>query len=280
MRSFPLLLCAGLLVTLLACGGTTRSSTPPTPSPTPSPAPGGTPSNSGAFQAIMLNPTGQSTGGQVTVDATANNGSVALQLKGLQSMTSYAVNFCPFPGGESNGCFQITTFTADTSGNASASFTFPRVGNWAGVFTVTHNGTIEQASGFTYSVTTTDWRAALQRVSTITGGIGPNYQVGTDPLSSGSVSVAGSTATVQIQGAVPSSTYSVTFCANSGGSSCYNVGPVTTDGAGKGSATFNLLQTAVGNFTPPGIFNVGRTTPTSTGGSTGGIQFITGFVVP
>ncbi len=234
------------------------------------------------FQAYMIQQSGNfSVSGQITVDPNANDGSGTLQLTNAANSGNYSLQFCPYPSplptAQQNPCTAITDFTTDNSGKAQVNFQFPKKGVWSGIFVAVRGDITEFASGFNLPGAGQQYRAALQQASSVTSGTG-GINPGGDALKSGSVSVTDTTAHVVLQNATINVTYSVIFCGNGGGSSCYGIGSLTTDSTGSGTADIDLVK-ALGNFSPPGIFRLDRSQPLPTGGDAGGVQFMTGFVV-
>lgn len=219
--------------------------------------------------------------GLITVNAAADNGAGALQLKGAAASATYSLQFCPYtssmPSGSDDSCMPVQDFTTDAAGQANLTFTFAKQGVWSGVFAAVRSNNAEFASGFNLPGTGSQYRSALQQASSVTSGTG-GINPGGDALRSGSVSVTDNTAHVVLQNATVSVTYSVVYCGDGGGSSCYQVGTVSTDSTGGGTADINLLS-ALGAFSPPGIFRLDRSQPLPNGGDAGGVQFMTGFVV-
>lgn len=114
----------------------------------------------------------------------------------------------------------------------------------------------------------TQYQSPLLRAGTISGGL-PSFEgsPGSDPLSSGFVTITGTVAHFTLNGAAPNASYDVNFCGNGGGSTCFaDIGTVSTDAAGNGSADVDTHGRNI-----PGIFNLGRN---------GTVEFITGVHVP
>lgn len=246
------------------------TSTPPPPSiPTPTPTPTPTPSTTGLFQATLFSGFGTTlqNRGQVIVDATAIDGNGTVQVSGAATMTSLTLSFCPFPSGK-YVCFTVVTLTTDTAGFAQSAFHIPS-GTWAGDFQVTTGGNIFATTAFDTTTSNQSYTAALQpQTTTNPNGINqfPVPVVPQDPLASGRVTVAGSTAIVTLQGAVPSAIYNLTLCTLGDGSGCFQQ-PTTipTDASGNANITIPI--------TPQGgdIILVERTTTPA------GFGFIAGF---
>lgn len=265
-------------VIAVGCGGgsmqTSSSNTgnPPTPSAS---NPGGSGSGGGTsgggsgsssyyFEAL-LSTADSSNHGQVSLSA---NGSGSVQLQGAAAGTSYDIQFCPFPDGTSN-CFSNGSASTDASGNAQASFRFSRSGTWAGVFLLQPSGGgAGFRSSFPVPSSGIQYQNPVQQAGSINGGI-PSFlgPAGSDPLSSGVVTINGTTAHVTLSGAAANATYAVGYCANGGGSTCFaNIGSVSTDANGNGSGDVNT-----NGYNNPGVFHFGRNNTT---------EFITGVRVP
>ena len=274
------LLSSGLLTAIIGigCGGggmQTSSSNPPSVSNPGSSNPGmgntGGGSSGGSasapyFFAALLSTADSSNHGQISLN-TSGGGSV--QLTSVAAGTSFAIQFCQFPNGTSN-CFSVGSVSTDASGNAQSAFTFSRSGTWAGIFLLQPNGGgTGYDSNFPEPSSGTQYQNPLQRASTITGGTpsfwGPD---GSDPLSSGFVSINGTIAHITLNGALANASYTVNFCGNGGGSSCFaDLGTVTTDANGNGAADIDTHGRNI-----PGVFGMAR--------SDGALQFITGVHVP
>ncbi len=222
-----------------------------------------------------------SVSGQIAVDLTADDGKGVLQLKNAATSASYALQFCPYPSplptaGLQDQCWAITDFTTDASGQAGVNFQFPKNGIWSGNFVAVRNGTAEFASGFNLPGSGVQFRADLHQASSITSGTG-GMNPGGDALKNGSVTVTDNTAHVEVQNATVNVTYSVTYCMNGGGSSCWQVGSLSTDQTGSGKTDIDLAA-ALGTSDQSGIFRLNRSEPLPSGGDAGGVQFMTAFV--
>lgn len=219
--------------------------------------------------------------GQITVDATADDGSGTLRLSNAATSASYKLEFCPYPSPrpspQQDQCTPVTEFNSDSAGKAKVDFHFPKDGVWAGIFVVVRDGTAEFVSGFNLPGTGTQYLSALKQASSITSGTG-GINPGGDGLKSGSVTVNDSTAHVELQNAITDVTYTVTFCLNGGGSSCYQIGTLSTDSTGSGSTDIDLLQALGALPGLSGIFRLNRSEPLPNGGDAGGVQFMTAFV--
>jgi len=147
-----------------------------------------------------------------SVDVQANDGDVIVQVVGAAASQSYTVVFraingtsLPVPG----------TLTTDSSGTgqlmASALFAAGTTGE--GVFAIQRNSLDQYLSGFNITQKPPKPRQAhstLARCANVTDPVLGNC--GTDPLSSGIVNVApNGTVAVSLDGAQPSTTYSVVF---------------------------------------------------------------------
>jgi len=239
-----------------------NSGTSPTPS---SNNPGSSGSSSPYFIASLMSSADGSNRGQITLNST---GSGTVKLQSADASTAYSVQFCQFANGTSN-CMALGSVTTDASGNLQSSFTFGKSGTWAGIFELkpSNSGT-SFGSTFPTPSTADQYRNPLQKAADITGGLPAFWgTAGSDPLSSGVLTVSGSVAQITLTGAAPNSSYSVSFCGNGGGSSCYgDLGTVTTDGSGNGTGQANT-----NNFDPPGVFSLGRNNT---------VEFVTAVKVP
>jgi hypothetical protein len=258
----------------VGCGGgnmqtsSSNNGNPPAPSAS---NPGGGNSGSGGsggaayyFEAL-LSTADSSNHGQISLNA---SGAGTIQLQGVSASTSYSIQFCQFPNGTSN-CFAVGSSVTDTGGNAQTSFTFSRSGTWAGIFLLQPSG---GGTGFDSSFPVPSsgiqYQNPVQQAGAITGGI-PSFlgPPGSDPLSSGLVTINGTVAHVTLNGAAANATYAVGFCGNGGGSTCFaDIGTVSTDASGNGAADVETR-----GYNPPGVFHFGRNNA---------VQFITGIRVP
>jgi hypothetical protein len=208
--------------------------------------------------------------GQVIVDATAIDGNGTVQITGAAAMTSVTLSFCPFPSGK-YVCFTVMTLTPDTTGAAQAAFHIPS-GTWAGDFQVTAGGNIFATTAFDTITSNQSYTAALQpQTTTNPNGINqfPVPAVPQDPLASGRVTVAGSTAQVTLQGAVPSAIYNLTLCTLADGSGCFQQ-PTTIPTDASGNANISIPITPQGGD----IILVERSATPA------GVGFIAGFQSP
>ena len=218
------------------------------------------------FFAALLSGTDSSNHGKISLDA---GGGGFVQLQNVAASTSYAIQFCQFPNGTSN-CFSVGSVSTDGSGNAQSAFTFSRSGTWAGIFLLQPNGGgTTYDSNFPEPSSGTQYQNPLQRAGTVTGGTpafwGPP---GSDPLSSGFVAITGTIAHVTLNGALANASYTLNFCGNGGGSSCYaDLSTVNTDANGNGAGDIDTHGRNI-----PGVFGLAR--------SDGALQFITGVRVP
>jgi hypothetical protein len=177
------------------------------------------------FQATLFSGFGSTVQnhGQVIVDATTIDGTGSVQLTGAATMTEFTLSFCPFPSGK-YACFSVITLTTDNTGTAQGTFRFP-AGTWAGDFQVTtSNGNIFASTAFDPTTSNQSYTAALQpQTTTNPNGINltPVPTTPQDPLSSGRVTISGSTAQVTLQGAVPNAIYNLTLCTLGDGSGCF-----------------------------------------------------------
>jgi hypothetical protein len=216
------------------------------------------------FEAL-LSTADSSNHGMISLNA---SGAGTVQLQGAASNTSYSVQFCLFPSGTGN-CFSVGSSSTDSTGNAQTSFTFSRSGTWVGVFLLQPSG---GGTGFTSSFpipsSGIQYQSPVQQAGAVSGGI-PSFlgPPGSDPLSSGFVTISGTIAHITLTGASANAKYTVGLCGNGGGSSCFaDLGTVTTDASGNGSGD---IETSGRNF--PGVFHLGRNNV---------VQFITGIRVP
>jgi hypothetical protein len=276
MRRIPILLLLATGLWIIGCGSNnTMSKTPSNPgqpSPTPTPTPTPTPGTTQFSETMLSNDSTGTVDGTVTVD-TNGNGTMKLTGGGTAN-TAYTIAFCPFATGS---CNNVGTLNADSSGTGSGTFTMGH-GGFSGNFELTSGSDIPFLSALDIPANGSSLQAALVRASSVSGGF-PNmtnvgFGIGSDTLSSGTVTYnAGSSVNLQVTGAAASQAYDVTFCFNGGGSSCFEMGQLTTDAGGGGSATFDL-STAVGaGNADSGVFFLSTGKPPV-------IQFVGGFSVP
>lgn len=232
------------------------------------------------FESLMVRTDNNSVSGQIVVDPSADDGSGTLKLSNAAPSVSYTLQFCPYPsplpGPSPTRCFTVTTFNTDSAGAANANFTFPNKGTWAGVFAAVRNSTTEFVSAFLVPGSNKQYRSTMKSASSLNSNNG-TIVPGGDGLRHGSVTVTNSTAHVELQNAIVSVTYDVIYCMNGGGSSCYSIGKLSTDGTGSGSVDIDL-QSALGNSTNAGIFRLDRTYTIPNGTQQTAVEFVTAFV--
>ncbi len=187
---------------------------------------------------------------------------------GFPQGTTWAFTFCPFPSPAYRGCPALTTVQGDGSSNpVSFPFHMPQKGTFAGVFVIENPNFAFYDSGFLFPATGDQYLSPLVRASTVSGGIG-NVVVGSEPLSSGQVTMNNSSAAhVVVQGAQPNTTYGVTYCFVTDGSSCFQVGSLTTDASGNGATD---ISDSAGSQTFEGVYHLDDAS---------GVQYITGFTL-
>ena len=227
----------------------TNTTPPPPPNPTPAPVPSTGP-NAGMYQVQLVSTQHpQDTVGQLTVDPVSNNGDINVKFTSATIPTAnFSLIFCPF-GGFNRNCFDVGSFSSDTSGNVNASLKFPKTGTWAGVFSISKDNAassgqntalwVTEPSAFAGNFTVgQNYRVALEPESQITGGI--TVTATPAPLASGLITISGDMLHAELHGAAAATTYTVSFCANGGFTSSCNQygssGTFTTDGSGNGSA--------------------------------------------
>ena len=182
------------------------------------------------------------TNGTVSVDS---KGVVTTQLTGATASTTYTLQFCPAPG-QNYTCFSVGEVATDGTGAATKDMTFPKSGAWAGDFQLMLGGTEQFTTQVASGIPSPVFAAQLEPSKTTNGnGVGPT---GTqDPLTSGTITISGTTLTVTLNGAPPNSSYGATECPLFSGSSCFALSDPTgtktsfaTDG--NGNATFQVMQ--------------------------------------
>lgn len=278
VRWIVLVSCLAVLLFGLGCGSSSNtgsSAATPTANPGGTTGAGNGSSTSVQFAAETNDRTSGATG-QLTLD-TSGKGVLSLQHGGANA--GVQLTWCNFPG--QNGCFSnFATFTTDASGNATGTFTFPGHGNFAGTFGLTLGGTNVFAAGWNIPNGSTPFQSALLKAGSISAGLGPNGPIGSDPLTSGVVSIAAGSSTVhaQIQGASPSQGYSVMLCgmgaSSTFGSSCETFGNLSTDATGNASGDFAWSSAGL----LPGVDFSGVFVLRRAGG--GPIEFVSGFQAP
>jgi hypothetical protein len=243
------------------------------------------------FQALMVQSTSSTVAGQITVNASADNGAGSLQLTKAATGTNYTLEFCEFPtpnavpNGQTNTCSDITMLTTDGSGNAQISFTMPK-GVWAGVFSVVRNNFGDFNSGFILPGAGQQYRAPFVPAL-------PNFQIGREDFNpatgrtqqtpdnqdDGSVTVSGTIAHLVLHNGIPLTAYRVSVCGNGDGSSCGGVGSFTTDASGSATTDIDLLKAMGSAGFQPWVFVVEtQNTLTGTINSKGAV-FVSGFNV-
>ncbi|HEV8523691.1 MAG TPA: hypothetical protein VGQ71_04270, partial [Terriglobales bacterium] len=102
---------------------------------------------------------------------------------------TYTVAFCPFATGTAN-CTVLGSLQDQGGGILSGILHFPSTGVFAGVFTFTREGTVQFMTGL-YKPGRGDFffDVGLQPISAVSGGLGPGFTPGSDPLSRGSVKI-------------------------------------------------------------------------------------------
>jgi hypothetical protein len=183
------------------------------------------------------------------------------------------LEFCPYPNGDQPNCPGVATFTADASGMAHVTFQYPNTGTFMGAFTVvnTSSGQIEVTSMWEQSVTNAKYQAGIFQASSVTGGIG-THLVGTDPLTSGLVTVNNTTVHIELHGAKPSTIFNIGVEGNGDGSSSFGFATLTTDASGNAAQDFPM--TGVG---PVDVFVLGEQSSDSTLAAQA--QYVSGFRV-
>lgn len=265
----------------------------PNPAPTPSPAPSPSPSpnngnpvaSSQAFVAALIANDG-SNHGQIAVNTTAEDGQVNLQLKNATPNTFVDVVFCPYPtnsGPMGNGaCLAVSAhqYSTDSSGNASATFPFGASGpgqqmasgTWSGIFQV-NTQTLEQ-SGFQMPASGTQFQAALKLCKNTSSLYFQYYVCGTDQLTSGYLTVNGTTVHVSVRGAPAATTFTLSHCDNSSKNPCAVIGTFATDSSGNTDSDLDY-EKSLGTSAPAGPFTISRNE-----GSGSKTEFVTAFTVP
>ncbi len=219
------------------------------------------------MHAAMVNPfyVGKFSGNTVGSMVLNSDGSGSATFQVAEN-TTYNFTFCQYPSQE-QGCPVLTTFTTDANGNAKISFQMPQKGTFVGEFVAETPNNAFYDSGFILPATGDMYLSPLVRASTVTGGI-PNVVIGSEPLTSGQITANNSnTAHIAVQGAQPNNTYTVTFCFNTDGSSCWQAGTLKTDSAGNGSTDIGIINN---NFDYDGVFHLD---------DANGVQYITAFTL-
>jgi len=230
----------------------------------------GTGSPASQYSDPLIDQSGSLTvGGQVTVDTSGNT---TVKVTGQQAAKTYTLQFCPaFLGSNTPpACFNITTFSTDSSGNGSSKVMFPKSGDWAGEFSVKNSGgTAVVASGLFPNVSNESYLSTLLPESKTNGGAVTTSKT-QDPLGNGSVSYSNGTLLFNVNGATPSTNYQINETEGPAlySSNTYAIGSFTTNGSGTGSASVDL---ATASSNDGDMFNI-------EGGS--GAGFIGGFSIP
>lgn len=265
-----------VLLFTIGCGSSNTSSNPGTAGPGNAGSGTSNPGGSGSTATIQLaaetNDRTSGATGQITVDS---GGKGALTLHSNSGTTGVTLSWCNFPG--PNGCFSnFVSFGADANGNVNGTFTFPAHGNFAGTFGLTLGGTDFFESGWNIPNGSTPFQSTLLKASSVGAGLGSSGAIGSDPLSSGLVSIAAGSSTVhtEVHGASPSQSYSVVLCGMGSGGGCETFGNLSTDGSGNGSGDF--AWTSAGLL--PGVDFSGVFLLRRANG--GPIEFVNGFHVP
>jgi len=176
------------------------------------------------------------------------DGNSRINFTGGTANSSYALTFCPFPFDPST-CQAIAAFNSDASGDLSATFQILKTGTFFGSWRVDHDATAAFLESWDDLRVGDKLQSNVYRVAEVTSGdpaAGNSGQVGTDPLTSGTVTVTGSGDTsngplhIVLKGAAAATTYDVGACTIGGGSGCYQVGHVTTDANGDLDTTLSI----------------------------------------
>ncbi len=170
--------------------------------------------------------------GELTINS---DGSSRIQFAGGTRSSTYSLVFCRFSGPISASCPQVTTFTTDADGAASAAFTYTSPGIFMGAFAVVRNGAVEFNVAWNYRTANGNLQAFVFPAASVTGGLGNGWTAGSDSLSSGNASFGGGTLHIDVLGAPANTTYGITGCQNGGGSGCFSLGSLTTNSSGSGS---------------------------------------------
>ena len=255
----------GLSIALIGCGGnaspasTTTTPTPPATTPPATPPGSGSGSSTSGIQ-LQESIQGPSGSGTLTVNS---SGDVSIQVSGMAPGANFTWNFCAVPA--VSPCLDLgQKLLTDNGGNGQLTFRFPKSGTWSGYFV---GNSAPPGTRGAYGITTYDSAlhsvsADMQKMSGINGSaIDSTPQ---DPLTSGHVTVANGTATINVAGAAPMVMYDV-ILQGSGGSSSYGEGKLSTDANGNGNAQLKL------SGDPGSVFRFTRT---------GANGFVTGFRVP
>jgi len=211
--------------------------------------------------------------GQVSV---TTGGDVTASVSGWTAGT-YGLKFCMYPASvyPDSTCINLGALNVDASGNGATSLRFPQSGTWAGLFRLydsagnrvleTSGSLNSDGSGYgeTYSAKVMTWVT-----SSTSNTAGAEINGPQDP-GTGTVDVNYAYVHVVVTGAPANTTYSIIQC-YMGGSSCYEIGTLTTDASGKaevGGAYKSPMLTPG----PVGVFRLSRT---------GASGFVSGFRVP
>ncbi len=208
-------------------------------------------------------------------------GQYALTIAGNPgNSNTYVARFCPFA---STTCITLPDQPTFRSSGFQIAGTFPGHGAFSGEFIVSFNGTDTWATGFVAPANSgvafngNTFQAQLVRASTLSAGLSAQsqYGVGTDPLTSGASYVSWPDGMYHptITGAVPLTTYTVSYC-DPTGASCVALGTLATDSAGNGSASLSIAPAESSGSIDPGQFKLSRN------GANGPVEFVTGFIVP
>lgn len=272
---FPL---ATLLCAALSCAALAQTPSPGTP---------------GRFQIDIRRPTNNGATsddvGGIAInmkDGTAGDSQIGLTsagiTPGLPPNTTYSVKFCILASNPLQ-CHPVTTITTDSVGGAAKNFTFPRLGNYVGVFFLSRDGhPNELVSGVEQDSANSVYNAHLQRVKSLNysptnKNIGPQ---GSDPLTDGTVVHHDFMFFhVMLTGAKPSTTYSVRWCefgfTGTPSTGCPFLGQFKTDQNGNGSTDVQFGSGTDRHSTfQEGAFLIRHLN--TQGGAT---EFLSGFVV-
>jgi hypothetical protein len=186
-------------------------------------------------------------GGRIGLNATANDGTVKLQLTGDcgGANANLILRFEPF-GGTSAQQVQVGTFTANADDTSNTTFQFPMKGSFAGSFVVF----VQPGASFNFCLesgpnpfsSSLSYSTPLLPASSISGGIGA--PAGTE-AGTGRVTVTGDTANVSLSNATAAHNFSVNDCGATM-DHCTAMGTLTTDAQGYASGAFSMSGTGIG----------------------------------
>lgn len=204
------------------------------------------------------------------------NGAGNVQVTKGKPNSAYGITFCAFPTDSgplgNTDCTAVSpNFMTDAGGNATVNFQFSRSGTWSGVFEIFTNSVDNYESGFDMPANGTEYQSPLKVCKNTSSTF---YVCGTDQLTSGYLTVNGTTVHVSLRGAPAATTFTLSHCDNNSKNPCSVIGSFATDSNGNTDSDLDY-EKALGTSAPPGPFIISRDE-----GSGIRTEFVSAFMVP